>query len=62
MRHRLNIRENGEPWTDCGIRLSDSDTDRTFHDTPITTTVYTGHVTCDDCIKSVERPALRVVR
>ena len=62
MRHRLIIRENGEPWTECGIRLSEHDTDRTLFDTLIETTVYHGHITCTDCINGVERPALKTDR
>jgi hypothetical protein len=59
MRHRLTIQPAGEPWTRCGIQLSDHDTDLTVHGTPIDTTVYDEHVTCDDCVKGIERPRLR---
>lgn len=60
--HRAGLFEHGMCKTRCGIRLSDTDTSRTYYDTPIHVTYFDARTTCEFCLNPKSRPQLRSVQ
>lgn len=60
--HGITLSSHGFPFTVCGIRLSSSDTDLTFHNTPIEVTGFDVRISCPDCQRKLAFPGLKVVK